>query len=291
MEGQISHMLLQYIKILPPDYQHRSIARLLIDMSLPCWNVVRWSKRGLAQEAQSLESSTSKGMTSDTLNFQSSSPLIRLPGDLRNRILEFCVNDATFCPRCLEHYEIVADVSRNMQIRGIGPLPLLFTNKQIHDEVVSTVYSNLRPIAINGYFLIFHQSPISFLPSLSYPAIWPHHPHVQNFARSVSITMSYWKMWGEGLGAWCDFTSDRQRSLDGPYSAINADTPFETNRAVIRKLVKYLRSSSLCLSLRSSLSFVGILWRKKRFMDCSNYCCCTTCVFRRRLSSSRCRLI
>ena len=54
--------------------------------------------------------------------------------------------------------------------------------------------------------------------------------------------MSYWKVWGEGLGTWCDFTSDRQRSLDGPYNAINADTPFETNRSVIRKLMKYLRS-------------------------------------------------
>jgi len=229
------------MKSLPPDYQDRPIERLSIHMSLPCWSVVGWSKRGLPQETLPLESSKSKDTTSDTLNLQSSSPLIRLPGELRNRILEFCVYDATFCPHCIEHHDIVADISRNMQIGGIGPLPLLFTNKKIHDEVVSLVYSGLKTIAINGYFLKFHQSSTSFLPS-SYPAIWPHHPHVQNFARSVSITMSYWKMWGEGLGAWCEFTSDRQASLDGPYSAINADTPFETNRAVIRKLVKYLRT-------------------------------------------------
>lgn len=212
----------------------------IIDMSLPCSNIVGWSKRGLAQETQLLGSSSITRPETDTLDLHSSSPFIRLPGELRNRILEYCVQEATFCPRCLEHHKIVADVSRNMQIRGIGSLPVLFVNKQIHDEAISLVYSRLEPVAINGYFLTFHQSQTSFLPS-SYPAIWPHHPHVQSSARSVSITMSYWKAWGEGLGSWCDFTSD-QRSLAGPHSGINAMTPFETHRSVIRKLAKYLRT-------------------------------------------------
>jgi len=220
-------------------------------MSEQCWNVVSWSKRGLALETPLLKKLLSSNRDSDSemLNVPSSNPpstLLRLPPELRTRIFELCVNDATLCPRCFEHHEIVADVSRNMQIRGIGPFPLLFTNKQTHNELVSLVYSRLEPVAINGYFLVFQERVTSFLPH-SYPAFWPKHPHVQRFARKVTINMAYWKTWGDGTGSWCDFTSDRQGSESSIDSEIKPGTPFETNRSVIRIFAKYLRTfSSLC---------------------------------------------
>jgi hypothetical protein len=150
-----------------------------------------------------------------------------------------------------------------MQIRGIGPLPLLFTNKQIHNELVSLVYSRLEPVAINGYFLMFQQRPTSFLPH-SYPAFWPHHPHVQTFARKVTITMAYWKTWGEGLGSWCDFTSDRQASEYSVGSPVNPDTPFETNRSIVRKLAKYLRTFSSLIELEVT---VELHWEMKEAIE------------------------
>ena len=72
--------------------------------------------------------------------------------------------------------------------------------------------------------------------------------------------MSYWKIWGEGLGSWCDFTSDRKSFSDGSCSAINASTPFETHRSVIRKLVKYLRSFK-------SLSQLEIIIDLRRYLE------------------------
>lgn len=210
-------------------------------MNLPCWDVVGFSKRNLAQEGQREPSTFNTVLCPNSLNLHSSSRLIHLPGELRNKILGFCVDDATFCPRCLQRHDIVADVSRNMQIRGIGPLPLIFASKQINNEVLSLVYFRLKPVEINGYFHVFQPSSTSLLPS-NYPAVWPRHPHVQHSARSISITMSYWKTWEEGSGSWCDFTSDRQLSPKSSAVAKNADLPFSTNRAVIRRLAKYLRT-------------------------------------------------
>lgn len=244
-------MTSHYLRNVPLNYQSKATA--VPDMNTPCWDVVGWSKRGLSHEKRALE--TPSLAIEEPKHLDRPSVQLgffrRLPGELRNNILELCVNDATFCPRCLEHHEIVADISRNMQIRGIGHLSLLFVNEALHAELVSLVYSKLAPVAIDGYFLKFHEKT-SFRP-FYYSAIWPHHQRVQSFARKVSITMHYWKMWGEGEGAWCNFTSDRQLSTDSTFETdkprdwegdedMNAGTPFERSRWVIRKLTTYLRT-------------------------------------------------
>lgn len=200
---------------------------------IPCWNTVSGSKRALANRTPPLEtfSAFNESPKSATFQAQPSSPLLRLPGELRNRILELCIKDATFCPRCRRFHEMRADVSRNMLIKGIGTFPLLFTSKQLHDELVSLVYSKLETISINGYFLMFQRSAATYLPA------WPYHQHVQDFARSVRVQISFWQFPGDGVGSWCYLTRDHQ-------SVNFREDPFESNSSVVQRLASYLHSFS-----------------------------------------------
>lgn len=113
--------------------------------------------------------------THPTINPNGNSRLMSLPYEMRENIFKFCVTDAisrskdsrektneirsgvtnlalTLWPEPLGETKLIT--------KGIGSIPLLFTNKQIFAEVSKVVYSNLSEILISPqYFLYINEHP------------------------------------------------------------------------------------------------------------------------------------
>jgi hypothetical protein len=80
------------------------------------------------------------------------SALLQLPAEIRNRIFSSCVSTARFCQYCAKTHDFTVDIAKDMLTSGMSPLPLLFVSKQIHQELLGIIYSQLSPIIIAGYY-------------------------------------------------------------------------------------------------------------------------------------------
>jgi hypothetical protein len=108
-----------------------------------------------------------------TLTSSNAKPFEQLPGELRNYIFKFCIHDAftsasskkviTKSQQKVETLPLNITVlprwtgPGQLRITGAGPLPILFLNKKLHDEVSSLVYSRVNEVSIGGYVLQYPQ--------------------------------------------------------------------------------------------------------------------------------------
>jgi hypothetical protein len=125
-----------------------------------------------------------------------------LPGEIRNEIFELCIGNAlnnAKTPRFQTEagkkgFTITALPQWNgpgcMRTEGIGPLPLLFVNRQIHKELSSLVYSKVEEISIGGYFLQFRNEDPSPRWDVAY-SLLKQHPDLQKFTKNVKIILPH----------------------------------------------------------------------------------------------------
>lgn len=167
--------------------------------------------------------------------------LIKLPGEVRNRIWNLCVNDALFCERCRRYHEFTYPISSHMLITGISPFPLLFVNKQIYQELLGLVYSRLAPLKILGYNLKKYPGPDEFRQLKTTPK-WPRNDVVQAHARSVKIFLTH----GRRL--------NREWRFNGSWYYMTLNTPqhiavYDPSWSVFPYLLSYLKTFKSLKSL------------------------------------------
>ncbi|KAG9238492.1 hypothetical protein BJ875DRAFT_40312 [Amylocarpus encephaloides] len=114
----------------------------------------------------------------------------RLPGEIRNHIFGIC----------LQHTFIngVSNVTISafprwsgpgvMRLAGLGPLSLLFTNKQIHSELLSLVYSQVDQVVIGGYIIQHPDEDPNARWQIAYSML-DKQPLIMKLAESVKIHM------------------------------------------------------------------------------------------------------
>lgn len=120
--------------------------------------------------------------------------LTSLPGEIRNQVFEYCIQDAVSRARkkkrqgsgqntssqltSTEEYYLGFTIDAlpswtgqsRILMNGIGALPLLFTNKQIHQELSSLLYSSAHcsSLSLGGYILQFRNED----PTPRYQALY-----------------------------------------------------------------------------------------------------------------------
>jgi hypothetical protein len=75
-----------------------------------------------------------------------------------------------------------------MRTDGIGPLPLLFVNKQIYKEVSSLVYSMLESVSIGGYLIQRPDEDPNVRWSVAYTLL-RNQPSLLKYTKKVNIFM------------------------------------------------------------------------------------------------------
>lgn len=128
-----------------------------------------------------------------------SSPLINvLPGEVRNQIIELCILGA------LKSGNSPSSPSRSsgitvsvlpqwkgpgcLKMNGIGALPLLFVNKQLHEEVQTLVDAMVDEVSIGGYILQYPNEDPNLRWKLAYP-ILNKRSTILAFAKNVRINL------------------------------------------------------------------------------------------------------
>ncbi len=130
----------------------------------------------------------------------SSALLEKLPGEIRNLIFQFCISNSlrgkTSRIKSKASNAFIIHVQPKWQGRskmcldGLGRLPLLFTNKQIYNELSTLIYSSACQVFIGGYILQHPDEDPSFRWSCAFLRL-EEHPIIQKFTRSVKITLPH----------------------------------------------------------------------------------------------------
>ncbi|KUJ07061.1 uncharacterized protein LY89DRAFT_743386 [Mollisia scopiformis] len=127
------------------------------------------------------------------------SPLIDiLPGEIRNQIIELCILGTLKSPRSPTSQSKKSGITvsilprwngpGNLRMSGIGTLPLLFVNKQLHDEVLSFVDSLVEELSIGGYILQYPNEDPRLRWNLVY-SLLANRPTLQRFAPSIKVSL------------------------------------------------------------------------------------------------------
>ncbi|KAH8591514.1 hypothetical protein B0O99DRAFT_598099 [Bisporella sp. PMI_857] len=150
--------------VVPWHYGPTSRASRLLNMLEASPFVLR-----LAEEIDSQERSHSQPVLSLKRIWKGGNRLTleRLPGEIRNKIYEFCIINAfqsSVAKRrqgktkpSMNHFDITVvrrwDKLPVLRLEGAGPLPLIFANKLFYNEVTSLIYCKVRTLKIGGYIL------------------------------------------------------------------------------------------------------------------------------------------
>jgi len=125
-----------------------------------------------------------------------------LPGEIRNHIFEICIYNAIKTPKEVRGWPHRSPKPSSftlsvfprwsgpgvMHTNGIGPLPLLFVNKQIYKEVSSLVYSMLDSVSIGGYLIQRPDEDPNIRWSVAY-SILKKQPSLLKYTKKVTIHM------------------------------------------------------------------------------------------------------
>jgi hypothetical protein len=130
--------------------------------------------------------------------------LLNLPGEIRNQIYRQCILEALKKPKSsrsasspgspiTEPTLKVSVLPRwtgpgHFRLEGIGKLPILFVNKQMHKEIHSLVYSMIGSLSIGGYILQFPSEDPSGRWERAYTLI-RQRPDLQAFVKQVTVTL------------------------------------------------------------------------------------------------------
>lgn len=126
------------------------------------------------------------------------SPLInKLPGEIRNLIIELCILGALKKPKSPSSKSKPTRLTVSvlpkwsgpgcLRMDGISALPLLFVNKQLHNEVLSYVDAMVDELSIGGYILQYPNEDPRIRWQLVY-SLLKNRPSLQ-FARSIRVTL------------------------------------------------------------------------------------------------------
>jgi hypothetical protein len=145
-------------------------------------------------------------------NVSASVRLETLPAEIRNQIFKICIYNAMntrkqipgLPPRPSKPSSFGVSVFPRwsgpglMRTDGIGPLPLLFVNKQIYTEVSSLVYSMLDSVSIGGYLIQRPDEDPNIRWEVAYsllrkqPSLLKYTKKVKIFMPTVSHKKSFW---------------------------------------------------------------------------------------------------
>jgi hypothetical protein len=130
--------------------------------------------------------------------------LKRLPGEIRNQIFEICIQEAMRSrkARISQRLQQILSPSKTtylnvavsprwhgpgvMRVNGIGPLPLLFVNKQIYQEISSLVFSKLETVSIGGYLIQRPHEDPNIRWAVAY-SLLNRQPSLLKFTRKIEI--------------------------------------------------------------------------------------------------------
>ena len=84
---------------------------------------------------------------------------LKLPGELQSKALHHCVSLASVCSVCCDQdgisveHKFQVNFIAGMRLPGIGPLPLFFVNKKLHQALIGLIYSLIPSICMSTYFI------------------------------------------------------------------------------------------------------------------------------------------
>jgi len=136
------------------------------------------------------------------LSKRSPSFLQTVPGEIRNQIFQYCIEDAVKSPKAKRSKELsggrcfqVSVMPRwsgpgCLRMDGIGPLPLLFVNWQIHHELSTLIYGMVDEVSIGGYILQYDGEDPTTRWKCAYSLI-QRHLNLQLYTRNLTISLPY----------------------------------------------------------------------------------------------------
>jgi hypothetical protein len=124
----------------------------------------------------------------------------QLPGEIRNQIFEYCVQNASKPikgARWLTNQTQTKDRELSIQPRwngpvrirmsGIGSLPLIWVNKRTNYELASLVYSKVESVRIGGYILRHpNENPTLIFNQINATLM---NPHIRQFAQNIKLKL------------------------------------------------------------------------------------------------------
>lgn len=123
------------------------------------------------------------------------------PGEIRNQIFEICIQDAIESEKARQTSSSRAKVPSFkvsvfprwhgpgvMRTNGIGPLPLLFANKQIYGELSSLAFSRLDIVSIGGYQVQRQDEDPNIRWAVGY-SLLNRQPSILKFSKKVKIEL------------------------------------------------------------------------------------------------------
>ena len=126
------------------------------------------------------------------------SHLTTLPGELRNQIFTLCINRALnhhlYHPLTLASSPFTTSVysptakTGHLKLSNIGPLPLLFTNKQIFAEVSSLLYGRVEHVSIDEQVGVWLDDDASSRWEFAY-SLLQGRADLMKVVKSVEITL------------------------------------------------------------------------------------------------------
>jgi len=199
------------------------------------------------------EASTANPPSSQT---SASIGFLDLPGEVRNHIYEYVVIDATtsagrdqsshykpgdeFKP--IAHRFRVLVRPGYMYYRGIGPVSLLFVNKQIYEELASVIYSNMGTIWLRVTRFEHRKNHLTYRCTFESLNRWPN---IQRYARKFKVTINAQEnMWRDQRG-WR--IVDYKNQSD--YVRWEWGKPFES-KTLIKDLADYMQKFSSLATLK-----------------------------------------
>jgi hypothetical protein len=120
--------------------------------------------------------------------------LTTLPGELRSAVFTLCIDHALSHPRPLAPLPLTATISSpslntgHLKLSNIGPLPLLFTNKQIFTEVYSLIYARVEHVSLGPGISQYLDDDPEERWKFAYSLV-DQQPYVQKMAKTIEITL------------------------------------------------------------------------------------------------------
>lgn len=126
------------------------------------------------------------------------------PGEILDQIFEICIQEAIDSHKSRQARRIPSQRAPSeirsfsvsvfprwngpgvMRTDGINPLPLLFVNKQIYEEVTSLVYSKLENVTFGGYPVQRPDEDPNIRWAVAY-SLMSHHPTLLQFTGKVKV--------------------------------------------------------------------------------------------------------
>jgi hypothetical protein len=129
-----------------------------------------------------------------TTRFSPPPTLTTLPGELRNAIFTLCIDHALSHPRPVAPLPLTATIyspspnSGHLKLSSIGPLPLLFLNKQTFTEVCSLIYARVEHVSLGPGISQYLDDDVEERWKFAYRLV-EKRPYIMKMAKSIEITL------------------------------------------------------------------------------------------------------